>query len=84
MRSNYEEQIGEATKIQGHLASGSDRIVTRKFGAVAKVIWPFKTAFHLADIAKVEERTAKRWLSGEFEPPGIVIAAVIVEITKRG
>lgn len=55
----------------------------KRFGAVAKVLWPGKTAAHIAVIAGVEERTAKRWLSGEFEPPGIVIAAVIVEITKR-
>lgn len=61
-----------------------DTIVTRKFGAVARVLWPFKTAIHIAAIAGVEERTAKRWLAGEFEPPAIVIAAIIVEITKRG
>jgi hypothetical protein len=48
------------------------------------VLWPFKTAIHIAAIAGVEERTAKRWLAGEFEPPAIVIAAIIVEITKRG
>lgn len=83
MRSVYEEQIGEATKIQRQICQGTDKIVSRKFGIVAKALWPLKTAAQLAVIASTNERTAARWLSGEFEPPGIVIAAVIVEITKR-
>lgn len=61
---------------------GPDKIVRRKFGAVAKVLWPFKTAAHVAAIGKISDRHAARILAGEFEPPAIVIAAVIVEITK--
>jgi len=72
-----------AREIGGQFRAGDDKIVCRKFGAVAKLLWPFKTAAHLASIAGANERTATRWISGEFEPPGIVIAAVIVEITKR-
>lgn len=83
MRTVYEEQLGNASEVERQIRQGTDKIVSRKFGAVAKVLWPFKTAAQLAVIAKTNERTAARWLSGEFEPPGIVIAAVIVEITKR-
>lgn len=72
-----------ATELQGQFRPGEDKIVTRKFGLVAKVLWPEKTAAHVAAIADADERTAKRWLAGEFEPPAIVIAAIIVEITKR-
>lgn len=72
-----------ASQINGHFRAGTDKIVCRKFGAVAKLLWPHKTAAHLASIAGANERTATRWISGEFEPPAIVIAAVIVEITKR-
>lgn len=72
-----------ARELQGHFRPGEDKIVTRKFGAVARVLWPHKTAAHIAVIAGADERTAKRWLAGEFEPPAIVIAAVIVEITRR-
>jgi hypothetical protein len=61
----------------------TDKIVSRKFGAVAKILWPIKTAATVAAIADTNERTAARWLAGEFEPPAIVIAAIIVEITKR-
>lgn len=75
--------VAVATELQGHFRPGQDKIVTRKFGAVARVVWPEKTAAHIASIAGSDERTAKRWLAGEFEPPAIVIAAIIVEITKR-
>lgn len=72
-----------ANENQRHFRQRTEKVVNPKFGAVAKVIWPFKTAAELAAIANTNERTAARWLSGEFEPPAIVIAAVIVEITKR-
>lgn len=57
--------------------------VIPKFGAVAKFIWPLKTAAHVATIAKTSERHAARMLAGEFEPPASVLAALIVEITRR-
>lgn len=83
MRSSYERQIAEASETARHLCQGTDRIVSRKFGAVAKLLWPNKTAAQLAAIANTNERTAWRWLAGEYEPPAVIIAAVIVEITKR-
>jgi hypothetical protein len=54
-----------------------------KFSAVAKLIWPIRAAERMAEIAYVDARTAARWLSGEFEPPGIVLAAILTEITRR-
>ncbi|HZP68358.1 MAG TPA: hypothetical protein VFB29_00310 [Pseudolabrys sp.] len=73
-----------ASELQGRFSPETDKIVPpSKFGAVARVLWPEKTAAHVACIAGKDERTAKRWLSGEFEPPAVVIAAVIVELVKR-
>jgi hypothetical protein len=83
MRSIYEERVTEARKIEGQLASGGDTIVTRKFGPVAKLLWPCKAAAQIAAIAGVEERTAKRWLAGEFEPPICVVLAVMDEIFRK-
>ncbi len=54
----------------------------RKFGAVAKTLWPDATAKTLGKIAGLSHRTAERWLSGEFEPPASVIAAAIYEMTR--
>lgn len=84
MRTVFGNPAAVATEIQGQFRQGTDKIVSAgQFGKVAKALWPFKTAAHLASIAGKDERTAARWLSGEFEPPGIVIAAIIVEVTRR-
>jgi hypothetical protein len=84
MQSVYERKIAEARETERQFRQGTDKIVSRKFGAVAKVLWPFKTAAQLAAIAGTNERTAARWLSGEFEPPVVVILAVMHEIFGRG
>lgn len=83
MRSVYESRVADANQIERQIRAGSDKIVRGKFGAVAKVLWPFKTAAHIGVIGGFGERHAARILSGEFEPPAILIAAVINEITKR-
>ena len=84
MRTVYEERIAEATAIEGRLSTGSDKIVPpSNFGPVCKVLWPDKTAACIAAIARRDERTAKRWLSGEFEPPNILVLAVMHKIFAR-
>ena len=84
MRSVFGNPVATAIEMQGRYVPGRDVLVPpTKFAAVAKALWPQKTAAELAAIAGKDERTAKRWLAGEFEPPGIVIAAIIVEITRR-
>jgi hypothetical protein len=83
MRVSFGNSETVASEIGGHFRPGTDKIVRRKFGSVAKVLWPDKTDAELASIAGADVRTARRWLAGEFEPPAIVIAAIIVEITKR-
>ena len=80
MRSVYERQVAEQSEIERQIRQGTDKIVSRKFGSVAKVLWPFKTAAHIAAIAKTNERTAARWLSGEFPPPFSIIEATMHEI----
>jgi len=76
--------MATATEIQGRFRQGTDKIVSAgRFAVVARALWPIKTAAHLAALAGRDERTAARWLSGEFEPPGIVLAAIFVEITRR-
>jgi len=80
------DRVIEARETERHIRQGTDKIVSAgQFGKVAKALWPFKTAAHLASIAGkgTTERTAARWLSGEFEPPGIVLATIMLEITRR-
>lgn len=59
-----------------------DKIVLRKFGAVAKVLWPDKTAAHIAAIGDADERTGKRWIRGEQIPPAIVVLACMHEMLR--
>lgn len=84
MRHRYGNAVATAIEMQGHYNPEKDTLVPPlKFAAVARLLWPSKTAAHMAAIAGKDERTAKRWLSGEYEPPASVIAAVIIDITKR-
>lgn len=82
MRSVLQERIAEQTEIERQLRQGTGKIVSRKFGAVAKVLWPHKTAAQLAAIANTNERTAWRWISGEFDPPICIVEAVLHETFK--
>lgn len=75
--------VANATEISRRQCREPTKMSGRRFGPVAKLVWPHKTAATLASIAARDQRTAERWLSGEFEPPAIVIAALIVEITRR-
>lgn len=53
------------------------------FGKVAAALWPSKTAEHVAYLGGVTTRAAKYWLSGEREPNGAIIAAVVQAITAK-
>lgn len=83
MRNVYEIRVSEANAIERQIRQGTDKIASGNFGKVAKILWPFKTAAQLAAIAKTNERTAARWLAGEFEPPFCIIEAVMRETFKR-
>ena len=83
MRTPFGTAEAVSTEIQGRFTPGRDVIVTPRFAVVARALWPHKTAAYLAAVAGRDERTAKRWLSGEFEPPNCIIAAIVVELTKR-
>lgn len=82
--SNIPFAVANAREIARQKASVPDGIVrVNKVGPVCKVLWPFKTAAHVASIINGTERHASRILAGEFEAPGLLIAAIVVEITKR-
>jgi hypothetical protein len=84
VHGTLQKRVEEARKIERHIRQGTDKIVSAgRFALVAKALWPVNTAACIASIAGKDERTGARWLSGEFEPPGIVLAAIITEITRR-
>jgi hypothetical protein len=88
MHGNIPFGVASATEIarrQCQQPSGDDARVSRipLFGAAARLAWPFKTAAHVAAIARTSERHAARMLAGEFDAPAPVLAALLVELTKR-
>ena len=84
MRAMYSAGGAFAKEIPGAFMSTDDKIVTASlFGPVCRLCWPRNTAAHLAAIAKRDERTAKRWLAGEHEPPIEVALAVFQKIFVR-
>jgi hypothetical protein len=53
-------------------------------GPVCKVIWPNKTDAYVAAICGCDPRNARRYLSGELPIPAVLLAAINVELVKRG
>jgi hypothetical protein len=79
----FPRRAEEARQIERRFRQSADKNVSgTAFKRVASALWPLKTAAQLASIAGKDERTAARWLSGESDPPGILIAAIINEITR--
>ncbi len=84
MSGVLQRRVEEAREIERQIRQGTGKYVSAgNFGRIAKVLWPLKTAAHLASIADTNERTAARWLSGEFEPPVIIVMATMQEIFRR-
>lgn len=84
MRSVFGNAAAVASELQGRFLPERDKIVPPfKFAGVARYLWPHKTAAHLAAVAGKDERAAKRWLAGEFEPPPVIFLAIFAECLKR-
>ena len=84
MRRESPSSFCGTSEIHRQFRPDTDKIVGRKFGAVAKAIEPRNTAAHVAAAGKVSHRHAERIIAGEFEPNGGMIAWVILEMTKVG
>ena len=76
MRSPWGNARQVEKEIGGRFLAGQDKIVRPLFGPMAKLCWPINTDAHIATIAKCDPRTARRYLSGEIDPPGIVWATM--------
>lgn len=80
----YGNAFATTKEMQGQFVPGRDKIVTPfKWSFTARHLWPLKTAMALADITGKDERTAKRWLAGEFDAPPIIFATMQMEWLKR-
>jgi hypothetical protein len=84
MRTALQVPSRERREIDRQFSTPTDKIVgPTKFGGVCRYLWPRNTAAEIASIAGRNQRTAERWLSGEFEPPLIVVLAVVAKMFER-
>jgi hypothetical protein len=70
----HAKPVRPVTRINGH------RIHFRELACMA---FPQKTDANLAFHARVDVRTARRWLADDTEPPADVLGLVLAEIMKR-
>jgi hypothetical protein len=61
--------------------TGTPKIVRRKFGEVAKILWD-KPDVAIATIAKCDPRTGRRILRGELDVPACVLLAADEEMLR--
>ena len=54
-----------------------------RFADLASMAFPVKTEANLAFIARVDPRTARRWLADNTEPPAEVLGIILCEIMRR-
>lgn len=71
-----------SAEIDGSLSRARKQTSGCLFGEIAKLVWA-KPDAEIAVIAGVSDRAARDYLNGKVAPPAIVIAAIVVEITKR-
>ena len=83
MRTSYEAARAEQIEIQRTLVQGDARLCSSKFGKHCKLIWPSKTAEHLALAVGCSVRAAAYELSGERPPSDKTMLVVINEIFRR-
>jgi len=73
-----------ASEIDGQFRPGTDKVVRAfKWVKMFRNERPEKTDMHLAVIIGKDPRTARRYLEGDYEVPGAVIAFFVAELLKR-
>lgn len=83
------ENERERQQYKRHQGSRLDRNVRRingqriRFVDLAAMAFPIKTEANLAFLARVDARTARRWLADNNEPPAEALGLVLCEIMRR-
>jgi hypothetical protein len=84
-----DERERERQQTQQNQGSTPDRNVRRingqriRFADLAAMAFPVKTEANLAFLARVDARTARRWLADNNEPPAEALGLILCEIMRR-
>ena len=76
MRTVYERELANATKIERNIVQGTATVCSSWFGRACKGMWPHKTAEELAALVGCSVRAAAYQISGESEPSAKSIHAI--------
>lgn len=83
MRTVYEREIANASKIERAIVQGDARLCSPMFGKACRAIWPLKTAEELASRVGCSVRTASYELSGERHPSAQSLMALMEAVTPK-
>jgi hypothetical protein len=83
MHGTLSKSADEARKTVRSSDRADEHLFGSCLGDVAKLLWPTKTAAHVATLVGCTERAAEFWLSGQRDWSGDAIAAIVSEILKR-
>jgi hypothetical protein len=61
----------------------SEPAAEQVFAALARLLWPTKTAAHLGAAAGCSERAAEFYLAGDRDWSGDAVTAIVSEVLKR-
>ena len=83
MRTVYERELANATKIERTLVQGTARLCSPNFGKAWKAIHPHKAAEHLAAAVGCSVRAAAYEISGEREPSALSLMALMTACVPK-
>jgi hypothetical protein len=62
---------------------GTEQLFGSILGDVARLLFPHKTAAHIAALVGCSDRAAEMYLAGDREWSGDAVAAIVAEILRR-
>lgn len=83
MRTASQRVIPQATETARTVVQQPEQSFGSILSDVSRLLWPAKTAAHVAALVGCSERAAEFYLAGHREWSGDAIAAIIAEVLKR-
>ena len=83
MRTELAVSARQSIKTARTADSISDQTFGSVLGDVARVLWPSKTAAHIAALIGCSERAAEFYLANQRAWSGDAVAAIVAEVLRR-
>ena len=79
----FRDRNSETQRASADASEQSFGAVGSVLSSISRMLWPIKTAAHIAAATNCSVRAAEMWLAGDREWSGDAIAAIVSEILKR-